>query len=379
MPSACQVLQFVPVSPVNCGSLEEPRLAAWMCGPSKEAVHPQRTSRTQWSNPRQQRQAQPQAKHGQLEQHHHRVRPQEEPQTQQSQQPPSPLSMAGKPRAKQRHEPTWSSLAKVCPPAAHGADGHGRIGNYAERHIIQHHSHDPQELNPDDFRSLKHQLQAVNLEDPATVITVREIKNLIWPGASVEERLQQYFDAYGAVKDVLVPRAAVKHMSNKRKNAVRTQSCRVRSSNVGWIVMSSADPVLEILRDGQHTIDGVSVRVEEFRRSTWDGDAKPAEDDMGESSSGSGRSTCVPEQAQLGCQRWPDQRAPFLGGMVPDISNDLVQCHQLHPWPHVGLDGLVAPTMVPASPWGHVVYAPFPVFSASAEELRNAMPDCYMD
>jgi len=260
--------------------------------------------------------------------------------------------------------------------------------------LEKHRDQDPQQLpEGSDFRSLKHQLQAVNLEDPAAVITVREIKNLIWPGATVEERLRQYFEAFGAVKDVLVPRAAVKHLGNSRKHQGKNAGCRVRSSNVGWVVMESADSVPEILRCGQHVVDGVMVRVEEFRRSSWDGDgAKPmspstdastavgTEEDGTSSSHGSIASIGQHEQVQHSAHQTWAAHGLQVAGMVQDATSPehMMQCHpQMQPWPQA----MPIPTALVSADnvWGQMIYTPCAVFHASEQELRSAMPECYDD
>jgi len=260
-----------------------------------------------------------------------------------------------------------------------------------------------EELSPSegDFRSLKHQLQAVNLEDPAAVITVREIKNLIWPGATVEERLEAYFERFGGVKEVLVPRAAVKHVSANRRASIKGN--RVRSSNVGWVVMSSASAVTEILRSSQHFVEGVTVRVEEFRRSNWDGDAK-AESTARSSSSDSSTSAmrqskeAMPQieispvltamAARPATPTWAPAGGPHTSphhagiALVADGSVSTIACAVPLHW---------IPGNMPASPlmaaggWALAetptqMHAPFSqVFNASDEELRQAMPEIYDD
>lgn len=235
-----------------------------------------------------------------------------------------------------------------------------------------------------DFRSLKHQLQAVNLEDPAAVITVREIKNLIWPGATVEERLQAYFEGYGPVKDVLVPRAAVKQVGGNRRNPLRVS--RIRSSNVGWVVMESASAVLGILRSAQHMVDGVTVRVEEFRKSKWDGENKPQEDETVDSASSSGSSKSVTRQKERQVSpvhdaTWSTSSSASHSpvAMVP------AACQLPMPWTiasigaHCG-EPQAVPTLVAPGMWGHpVVFDHCAVFNASEEELRQAMPESYDD
>lgn len=298
----------------------------------------------------------------------------------------SPNAM-GRTRFKQRREQAGSALLSARQTAAgQSPEAGGRQGASSEKQISHDHAELQQQDNGGDFRSLKHQLQAVNLEDPAAVITVREIKNLMWPGASVEERLQQYFESYGAVKDVLVPRAAAKHVSNSRKNPGRNQGCRVRSSNVGWVVMSSADSVLSILRSGQHSVDGVMVRVEEFRRSNWensDAGTKPASiEEDGTASSGSGASSGYQEKAHHMRHAWQGQRLQ-VASMVPEPSAELLACHQLQPcfpMAALGHDGQQPlPAMVATDAWGNVVFGPCAVFNASEQELRSAMPEVYTD
>jgi len=305
----------------------------------------------------------------------------------------------------QRRE-SWRTSASTLPSRtsfgrASAQDRNGRPGTPPSKYSSSMEEPTPSE---GDFRSLKHQLQAVNLEDPAAVITVREIKTLTWPGATVEERLEAYFSTFGSVKEVLVPRAAVKQVSANRKSPVKAS--RVRSSNVGWVVMSSADAVTDILRAPQHVVEGLPIRVEEFRRSNWGGGGKQADSLERSSSSDSSNSmtrasteamspidTSSPVMAAMAtgpatsmAPTWlaagGPQASPHHGSiaLVPDSGVPAIACAvPIHWIPN----GIPASPMMAAGAWAlpetptHM-QAPFSqVFNASEEELRKAMPEIY--
>mmetsp|Transcript_144645 Transcript_144645/g.360530 ORF Transcript_144645/g.360530 Transcript_144645/m.360530 type:complete len:151 (+) Transcript_144645:733-1185(+) len=150
--------------------------------------------------------------------------------------------------------------------------------------------------------------------------------------------------------------------------------------------MASAESVASILRNGQHAVDGVMVRVEEFRRSNWEGNDSSVKlvsvEEDGTASSGSGASNGYHEKALHMRHAWQGQRLQ-VASMVPEPSAELLACHQLQPcfpMAALGSEGQQPlPALVAADAWGHVVYGPCAVFAASEQELRSAMPDVYTD
>mmetsp|Transcript_120371 Transcript_120371/g.236591 ORF Transcript_120371/g.236591 Transcript_120371/m.236591 type:complete len:331 (-) Transcript_120371:251-1243(-) len=166
-----------------------------------------------------------------------------------------------------------------------------------------------------DYRSLKDQLQTVNMEDPAAAITVREIKSLVKPYlGNVEETLKAYFENFGAVKHVLVPRTTFKSGSGATKGrGANGKGVRVRWSNVGWVVMETPDAVQSILRLPHHRVQGALVRVEEFRRCGWDGETATckADDDGPSRLTTDPRTELMQEHAEFDELLYPSHHDPL--------------------------------------------------------------------
>jgi len=238
-----------------------------------------------------------------------------------------------------------------------------------------------------DCRSLKHQLQAVNLENPAAVITVREIKSLVKPGGTVENRLKEYFERFGAVKHVLVPRATVKPSSGngKKPGANAKGGHRIRSSNVGWVVMEAPDAVLSILRLPQHRLQGATVRVEEFRRSSWEGEqAEPTTARKVNSIARASSSDSTPSTTDTGSTGKQDSPqlddAFYLSpsvdtiALMPDACMSPIECQMHLSWMLASTWGALPLPETPSQ------QSPLPeVFNASEQELLLAMPESYDD
>lgn len=112
-------------------------------------------------------------------------------------------------------------------------------------------------LNPDAnnwMSTMKNQLRALNMEDPASVISARGISKL---GVSSATTLRAYFGFYGRVKAVHVPLVFKK------------RSKEPRSAGKCFIVMDAVQTVSRILADGsEHIVDGVAVTLERFSAST---------------------------------------------------------------------------------------------------------------
>lgn len=104
--------------------------------------------------------------------------------------------------------------------------------------------------------TIKNQLRALNLEDPACVMSARGISKL---GMSSAEILSAHFTQYGQVKAVHIP-----FVHKKR-------SKEPRSAGRGFIVMELSETVSKILTEGsEHTVDGVKVLLEPFSAKASD-------------------------------------------------------------------------------------------------------------
>lgn len=105
--------------------------------------------------------------------------------------------------------------------------------------------------------TIKNQLRALNLEDPACVLSARGISKL---GMSSASKLRDHFSQFGQVKAVHVPLVFKK------------RSKEPRSAGKCFIVMDSPQTVERILSQGnQETVDGVVVLLECFNGAALNG------------------------------------------------------------------------------------------------------------
>jgi len=109
--------------------------------------------------------------------------------------------------------------------------------------------------------SMKDQLGALRMVNPAAVFIVRGIKPL---GTPVVQKLQQYFSQFGEVTNVYAPHSRVK--LNKLSTYQRAPVSRWRVANTGFVVMSEADSVAKVLELPEHNICGVFVSAHQFHR-----------------------------------------------------------------------------------------------------------------
>mmetsp|Transcript_89749 Transcript_89749/g.253077 ORF Transcript_89749/g.253077 Transcript_89749/m.253077 type:complete len:269 (-) Transcript_89749:5-811(-) len=110
--------------------------------------------------------------------------------------------------------------------------------------------------------TMKAQLVALQQEDPATVFIVRRINKL---GFQSPEYLKSYFESFGPVKQVHVSHSRVK--ANRQTGGDRSDAFwRQRPAALGFVVMESPSDTSRILEDSEHTIGGVQVLVQVFRR-----------------------------------------------------------------------------------------------------------------
>jgi len=135
--------------------------------------------------------------------------------------------------------------------------------------------------NPHSGDTMKQQLQALQLEDPATVFIARRINKL---GFSSADHLRAYFSHYGEVKDVYVSHSRVKSMRplGERRMPDGTH-WRLRAAALGFLVMSTAEARTQILAEGpEHNINSVVVRVHPFHRRSYADVSDPEDADEGE-------------------------------------------------------------------------------------------------
>jgi len=110
--------------------------------------------------------------------------------------------------------------------------------------------------------TMKTQLQALQLEEPATVFIVRRINKL---GFASPDLLRHHFSQYGQVKGVYVSHSRVKSMRAGHQDP--NAQWRRRAAALGFVVMYEADAARRIVNDGpEHLVSGVNVRVHTFHR-----------------------------------------------------------------------------------------------------------------
>lgn len=117
---------------------------------------------------------------------------------------------------------------------------------------------DDQEAPPIGMRM---QLQALQAEDPGSVLIARKLHRL---GFNSAQKLQMHFSKYGGVREVLVPHSRVKASPGRR--------ARTRPAAIGFVVMWSAEAANAAIADGnEHLIEGIQINVQAFERRTPDG------------------------------------------------------------------------------------------------------------
>jgi len=124
------------------------------------------------------------------------------------------------------------------------------------------------------------QLQALQDEDPDTVLIVRRIHSL---GFNSPFWLEDHFSQYGAVKSVLVPSSRVKACPGRRS--------RKRPASIGFIIMDSVDSAKFALSMGDiHVVGGCAIAVRNFEKrdaSAFDSTLNQGEPEL---------SVCIPEE-----------------------------------------------------------------------------------
>lgn len=112
--------------------------------------------------------------------------------------------------------------------------------------------------------TMKAQLQALQDEDPSTVVIARRINKL---GFQSSESLQEYFSTYGPVKTVHVSHSRVKSLRPNGDRRASNAQWRLRAAALGFVVMENADATSQILADGpDHCVKGVNVLIQPFHR-----------------------------------------------------------------------------------------------------------------
>lgn len=108
--------------------------------------------------------------------------------------------------------------------------------------------------------TMKAQLQALNYENPDTILVARGISKLGYSSGGI---LTSHFSQYGLVKTVLIPDAYKKRKGPQSGNTEDAREKRIPGR--GFIVMTSPEDAAQILAHGpDHLISGVSMSVELF-------------------------------------------------------------------------------------------------------------------
>jgi len=160
----------------------------------------------------------------------------------------------------------------------------------------------PAPWNPAAADTMKAQLQALQLEDPATVFIARRINKL---GFTSAEQLEAHFSKYGEVKGVYVSHSRVKSLRTPGDRNMHDAHWRLRAAALGFVVMKLPEATAKILSEGsEHNVNGVTVRLQSFHRRNC-ADAAPGED----------RSAPQEEAPPQEFPRWPspgsdDDRTP---------------------------------------------------------------------
>jgi len=117
------------------------------------------------------------------------------------------------------------------------------------------------------LETMKSQLQALQLEDPARVFIARRINKL---GFTSADKLRHYFTRFGDVKNVHVSHSRVKSSLDPVNQRRPNISWRLRAAALGFVVMASSEAAAQIIAEGpEHEVNGVVIRVQPFhRRST---------------------------------------------------------------------------------------------------------------
>lgn len=131
--------------------------------------------------------------------------------------------------------------------------------------------------------TMKDQLEALQLEDPAAVFLVRGINKL---GFSSGKILRAFFSRYGEVKAIYMSPSRVKSLRCHDGSCPSGAHWRLRAAPLGFIVMKSAEATARILEDGpEQLVNDVRVRLQAFHRhaEALEKDMEDPKDDMGDS------------------------------------------------------------------------------------------------
>jgi len=118
--------------------------------------------------------------------------------------------------------------------------------------------------------TLRTHLQSLLKFEASCIIIVRKINRL---GFDSPKFLKEHFSTRGTVLDVYVAHSRIKHTNCKNSQA------RWRPSGLGFVVMSRAEEVAAILKEGvEQDIHGCAIRVHVFERKAAMESVKMAED-----------------------------------------------------------------------------------------------------
>lgn len=176
----------------------------------------------------------------------------------------------------------WATEDWVHTPHSNGSQaGHGQMPWMPAEHQMARAPKTTkfQEMNPRQIQAslaedpdappigMRMQLQALQAEDPGSVLIARKLHRL---GFNSAQKLQEHFSQYGGVREVLVPHSRVKASPGRR--------ARTRPAAIGFVVMWSAEAAIAAIQEGnEHTIDGIQINVQAFERRSPDGSEEGGE------------------------------------------------------------------------------------------------------
>lgn len=133
--------------------------------------------------------------------------------------------------------------------------------------------------------TMKFQLEALQLEDPAAVFIARGINKL---GFSSVKTLKAHFSRYGQVKTIYAPPSRVKSMHRYGEGKQAGEAAahwRLRAPPLAFIVMKTSEATDRILADGpEQNVNGTIVRLQTFQHHACVKDIPGADADEAEKS-----------------------------------------------------------------------------------------------
>lgn len=109
------------------------------------------------------------------------------------------------------------------------------------------------------MQTLSSSLQQLVHQDPNTLFIVRRINKL---GFKASKKLKQFFSSFGVVANVLCAHSTVR----KSQWDPKTTYTHRRPSSLGFVQMSTAEAVLQILLNENYEVDGCPIKVQKFER-----------------------------------------------------------------------------------------------------------------